>query len=414
MTQTLQWGLTTLQQIQEIDHLEKSAMQLIAQVMQAPLAALVTWFPGRQVGNLAATVCADEKQAPKPDTSVSIHSDPLIRQTLANDGLLTLTAQDLDANTRQWLAITSTAQVLAIALRTAPEHEPCGVVIVADHAERFWAERHLHALGTIVSQLSWSRRYLLLTQMLSNQREELERLNWYKILRLEELYRVAVTTIRKLNDLFGEKSEATPQPTTPPLLQQHRYRDAIRQLSTTLGTIAPVIQKEQWRLQPQTDTILLSTLLRRSLERVDHLIQLRQLWSQIHNLPDASSRELSALSIQGDTAKIEQVVYELMATACRRSQPKGRIDIWPRLLDAGWLELSITDNGTLEPRLLEDLETGRSVDLLAPSLLNYLPGLHLLICRSLIQQSKGELTIHKLEDGRILSRLVLPLAEIIP
>ncbi|WP_052128928.1 ATP-binding protein [Neosynechococcus sphagnicola] len=114
------------------------------------------------------------------------------------------------------------------------------------------------------------------------------------------------------------------------------------------------------------------------------------------------------LRIQGDGIKIELVLYEVLAAACRRSLPKGRIDIWPRLPEPTWLELSITDNGTIEPRLIADLMSGRSADLLAPSTLDHPPGLHLMICQALLKQMGGELNFYKIEDGRILTRLMLP------
>ena len=64
----------------------------------------------------------------------------------------------------------------------------------------------------------------------------------------------------------------------------------------------------------------------------------------------------------------------------------------------------------IEPRLVAELQAGRSVDLLAPSTLDQPPGLHLLVCQSLIKQMGGEFNLYKLEDGRVLSRLVIPLA----
>jgi len=93
-----------------------------------------------------------------------------------------------------------------------------------------------------------------------------------------------------------------------------------------------------------------------------------------------------------------------------RSPAGGRLDVWCRPLDARWLELSITDNGIIEPRLLAELQTGRPEDLLAPSILDTPPGLHLEICQSLMQQMGSELSLYQLEDGRILSRMLLPIA----
>ena len=390
--QTIQWGLTTIQQTQQLDNLERSALQHIMQVLQVPLVALVTWFPGRRSGQIVMPAIGNKQFMLNPDIAVPVHTDPLIQWTLQTDGLLTLSANDLSAETRQWLIAPGIGQILVIALRTAPEHEPIGIVLVADQAERHWADRHLNALGVLVSQLAWSRRYLVLTESLKGQREELERLNWYKQRRVEEIYRAVGLGIRRLNDLAGQKDA----------LVGTRYQQSLRQLGNSLSTVTQVIKEEQWRLRNYAETMSLVSLLKRALERVDSLVKQRQLWAQVHNEYN--------LSIAGDTGKIELVLYELIVSACYRSQSGGRIDLWSRQIDKRWLELSITDNGVIEPRLIAELQTGRSVDLLAPSTLDHPPGLHLIICQSLMQQLGGELTFYKLEDGRFLSRLVLAIA----
>jgi hypothetical protein len=45
-----------------------------------------------------------------------------------------------------------------------------------------------------------------------------------------------------------------------------------------------------------------------------------------------------------------------------------------------------------------------------PSTLDRPPGLHLWICQSLIQQIGGQLKLYQIEDGRVLSRLLIPIA----
>jgi signal transduction histidine kinase len=181
-----------------------------------------------------------------------------------------------------------------------------------------------------------------------------------------------------------------------------RQQQALKQLTESIGTLPQLIQEELWHTRIFTQTISLITLLKRALERVDTLIKQRQLWSQVHNETN--------LTIQGDVVKMELVIYELLLIACERSQSGSRIDIWCRQIDNRWLEISITDNGSVDPQLFQELESGRMMDVLAPSLLDYPPGLHLLICQTLMKQIGGEFNLYKLEDNRILSRLVLPLA----
>lgn len=393
ISQTVQWGMTTIQQTYQPDKLERSALQHIAQILQVPFAALVTWFPGRRAGRIVAPVADNNQFAINTEMVVPVHTDSLVQWTLQTDGILPLSVDDLSAETRQWLPGPGVGQLLVMALRTAPEHEPTGMVIVADHLDRHWPERHLHAMGTLVSQLAWSRRYLLLAETLKSHREGLERLNWYKQRRIEEIYRSVSLGVKRLNELSNQKDA----------LVGTRYQQILRQLGDSLSSISQLIKDEQWRLRAYYETAPLATILKRSLERVESLIQQRQLWSQVHN-------NEGNLTLGGDIFKIEAVLYELLVSACYRCQPGGRIDIWCRTLEQRWLEISITDNGVIEPRLITELQTGRSIDLLAPSTLDQPPGLHLLVCQSLVKQMGGEFNLYKLEDGRVLSRLMLPLS----
>jgi GAF domain-containing protein len=394
INQTIQWGLTTIQQIHDLNTLEQSALHYLSQSLQVPLAALITWTPGQVTGRITMAGNPHDRFTLNLEAEIPIQSDPLICWALENDELLELTIADIPATTRQWLSGAGIGQLLVMALRTSPDHEPTGVLLIADADDRRWSERHLNALGTLVSQIAWSRRHLMLIQLLSSQRTELERLNWYKHRRLEEIYRISAQGLKRLNDLTNPKD---------PLFLT-RQQQILRQLADAIAPLPSLLQAEHWQLRAEAQAIPLVTLLKRSLERVDWLIKQRQLWSQVHN--DANP------TITSDIPKLELVLNELLLAACQRSEPGGRIDFWCRQLDDCWLELSITDNGRIDSRLLNDLETGRSLDLLTPTLIDRPPGLHLLICQSVVQQIGCELHLFKLEDGRVLSRLVLPLSSV--
>ncbi len=394
--QAIQWGLTAMQQTHQLDQLEQASMQHISGLLEAPLAALITWQPGRKIARIAAAAISSSQFAVSSDVTISTHSDTLVQWALQTDGLFTINADHLTPETRKWLSGSGMGQILAIALRTAPEHEPTGILLVADALNRVWSDRQLNVLGMLTSQLAWSRRYLLLTESLTAQRETLERLNWYKHRRIEEFYRSLGAEVRRLNELSHQKDA----------LASMRYHQILRQLGNMLTTAAPVLKHESWQLHNEYETTPLVSLLKRSIERVEALIKQRQLWSQVHN--DTN------LNIGGDIPKIEFVIYELLSAACRRSPPNGRLDIWCRPIDFHWLELSITDNGVVDQRLLEELHTGRSEDLLAPSTLDRPPGLHLAICQSLMQQIGGEFNLYRLEDGRTLSRLIVSIATGVP
>lgn len=390
--QAVQWGLTSMQQMHQLDSLERAAMQQIAQLLQVPLATLVTWQPGRTVAKVTAPIVSKLPFSVVTDMPIPIYTDLLVQWALQTDGLLTVGIDDISPETRQWLNGAEIGQVLAITLRTAPEHEPTGIVLIADRADRTWTENQLSALGILASQLAWCRRYLILTENLLDRRETLEQLNWYKQRRLEEMYRILGVGVRRLNELSHQKDG----------LSSMRYQQILRHLGSTLTNITPVLKHEQWKFHSDYETIPLASLLKRSLERVDSLIKQRQLWSQVHSEAN--------LSIGGDIPKIEFVLHEILTAACQRSSSGGRLDIWCRQMDTRWLELSVTDGGAIEQRMVNELQVGRGIDLLAPSTLDIPPGLHLAICQSLMEKLGGEFNLYKLEDGRVLSRLIIPIA----
>jgi GAF domain len=393
--QAVRWGLTTMQQVQELERLERSSVQQIAQLLQVPLVTLITWRPGSQTAQITAPLFAKPQFGVAPQASILLSQDQLLQWALQSDSLEPIQTATLDAQTRQWLTGSDLGQVLVQTLRTAPEHEPTGILLIGDRTDRSWSQHQLEALGILVSQLAWCRRNLLLAETLLMQRGTLEQLNWYKHRRLEEICRILSVGMRRLNEL-------NPKDT----LSNMRYQQVMRHLSNTLTAATGLIRHEQWQLQDEVETLPLASLLKRSLERLDGLIKQRQLWSQVHNEAN--------LSLGCDIAKMEFVVHEILTAACLRSPTGGRLDIWCRQVDAHWLEMSITDNGMIEAQLLDQLELGRAGDLLAPSILDRPPGRHLAICQALIRRMGGEFTLDQLEDGRVLSRLIIPVAAEVP
>lgn len=391
--QILQSGLTAMQQMHQLDRLEQAATQQIAHLLQAPLVALVTWQPGRTVGQVTAPAVSKRPFDIAVDLPIPIYTDLLVQWALQSNELLRVERHDLTPETRQWLYGEDIGQVMVMALRTATEHEPTGIILVADRVEQRWTGPQLAALGTLARQLAWGRRYLSLTEVLSQQKATLQQLNWYKQRRLEETYRALSIGIRRLKRVQDESGRSFLQPLGSTL-------------SSTLIGLTPAIKHEQWQLQKYYETMPLTDLVGGAMERLDSQIKQRQLQAQIHYSQVLNE---SKVSVGGDIPKIEFVLLEVLASACQRSPVGTRLDVWCRQLDAQWVELLITDHGIVEPRLLEELEN-RSVDRMAPSTLEHPPGLHLAICKSILAQLGSELSLYRLADGRTVSRLVLSIA----
>ena len=391
--QTLQWGLTTIQQVGELDRLERIMTQSIAQLLQAPLALLITWQARRPVGQLAALSVSNPKFNLKTEFKVPVQ-DVLIQQILATDGILHLTVDQVLADTLQWLSAPGIEQIIGLALRTNPEDEPLGVMIVADQANCFWSEHTLSIFGIFVNQLAWFRRSLLQIDRLKSNQLQLRQLNWYKQFRIIELKRSLELAASSLNALTTDQK-------SPNISPKVYYQQALGQVNHVMTTMMQILRQEQWQLQLIKQTTSLASYLKRSLERIDPLVRQRHLWLQVH-------AENTSLELTGDIPKLEGVLYQILVFACTRCPEQGRIDIWCRLLDEKTLDLSITDNGTIEPRLLSELQEGPPKDALSPSALDQQPGMTLFICQKLLTTMGGSLEFYYLEDNRVMSRLVLP------
>ncbi|MEO1791862.1 MAG: ATP-binding protein [Cyanobacteria bacterium J06629_19] len=275
-----------------------------------------------------------------------------------------------------------------MALRTAPEHEPNALVILADRANRQWSDEQTTLLAIIVNQLAWCRRHLKLTGYMQQQQQALTQLNWYKQHQIEDLNRSVKSCLKQM-----------PSFASLPKARQQMLSQDMGRLSERLSYVS---EKERWAVEiAQQDTTPLISLLKRATARANPLIQEKQLWSKVHCE--------SNLSVTGDVVKIEFVLYELVAEACGRSPVGDRIDIWCRPIDANWLEISITDEGSVSPQVLQELSEGRSSDLLSPSALQQPKNSHLWVCQSLMRDLGGEFTLSLMEDGRTLSRVMLPL-----
>jgi GAF domain-containing protein len=401
----------------EEKHLERRALEQIASILGCPLAILLSWSPGQRLAEIIPAVIANNRFAIALDAPVPIQAEVLIQWALATDGLLSLTVDDLPPDTKKWLNGTDIGQILVMALRTSPDHKPTGVVLMADNSERRWSEPTLDTTKALICQLAWSRRWLKITQSLESTTEELQQLNWYKHRRLEDIQKTTTLLVGQIHDLGIPATE----------LAQMRYQQLLRQLDHTTASMTGLLKLEKWRLLYSCETMPIASLFKRSLERIANLIKQQKLWVGVHGLgqsvgdqnsEQSGSLELlgkttnnqSSIAIAGDIVKIELILHELLLGACHRSPSGSRIDIWCRRLNERSLEVSITDNGIIDPQLLQELHPDTPKDLLAISNLNQPPGLHLLICQKLMQKLGGELQVYQLPDNRVVSRLLLPLA----
>ncbi|HEY9296066.1 MAG TPA: hypothetical protein VIQ31_06770, partial [Phormidium sp.] len=318
-----------------------------------------------------ATTPPSAEFAINTEQSVSIYADELIQEALNTDGLLYKNVQQLTPNTRQWLTGSGVEGIIVMALRTTPEHYPTGVVVLCNSLGTHWRESALPAFGLLVAQFAWFRRESFATSSLQQQREELQCLNWYKHRAIEDFCRTVASSLKVFVSLAPKEAA-----------QEVRYQQLCSQLNGSVAALSRMLARELWSRESvleshSEDPIRVTSLLRRSLERVDDLIKSRRLWAKVHDAGDWRSDGQGktavtppVLLLKRSSTLVQLVVYELLLAACERGEEGGRIDIWyrqlnaqdtgipyPQCLDSDYfLELSITDNGNIDPQLIADLQ----------------------------------------------------------
>lgn len=416
------WAIAAEKSIRDnlcLDRLQRNFVQFIAKIIgelgvidgnACPLVGLVTWTPGATAGKITTTTAAKSEFTVNRNISIPLASDQLIQRSLSTDGWCRLKVSEIPATSRGWLGVLDRGELFLITLRTAAEHRPTGILLIATPTEgqKTQSQQRQTSLPTelekllaaLARQFAWSRRYLLVEATLESQREELEWLNWYKQRRLEDLYRTVGAGVRQLSELNHYSGDRSQQ--QKDTLSNLRYQQLLRQIGNALASTTSLLKQEKWRLQTNYEIVVVANLLRRLVERIELVIKRRQLQLVAH-------RE-GNWNVRGDGIKLELVLYELLLCACFRSQPQGLLELRCKILEQEWLELSITDNGAIDPQIVAELKMGFVPDLLAPSTLVTPPGRHLIICQRVIGQMGGRFSMDLVDEGRVVTRVILPLA----
>ncbi len=383
-------------------------IEQIANILNSPLALLLSWNPGEQFAEIIPVVIADNRFGVNTDITLPLQTDLLINLALTTEGFAKVNALDLPESTKEWLW--GIEEIWLIALRSEQKYQPSGVILMADCRQLQSSPEIFDAVETLVKQLAWYRQQLLVTQLQNQKIEELQQLNWYKHQRFENTRRNAVILLSKIhgNGIPNNQNTLT------------GYQQLLRQLDNTIASTTALLKLEQWQLTFNKETVAIASLIKGCLKGVHKLLKQHKLWVGVHGWGQKSSGKesdtddwlifSSQLTISGDIVKIELIISELLIAACHRSQDGGRIDIWCRPLQEQILEVSITDNGRIEPDLLEELQQDSALDILAHSKIKQPPMLHLVICKKLMKQLGGQLDFYQLPDGRVVSRLLLPIS----
>ena len=390
LTARVQQSMIAQDQADDPRQLIADALSGLVEVLSVPAAAVVLWEADQ--AEIVACVASLPDFELTQNTPIDVGQDTFIQRLLASgspqmiegrsQNIIQVPVHDLAPETRAWLNSPALGQVLAMPMLETDLHQPVGAVIFCDR-RRTWEPRLVEAAAMLVRHLARRHRSMSSLKHYSEQLESLNCQSWYQYRQIERHCQTALTHQQKLQTCWED-------PAAQALLTKSQ---------AAIEAIEQSMQADSGQIPLDEASLPVASLLRQSLARVETLANQRQLWTQVHNLTSNSTAT-------GVNPKLGLVLYELLLAACYRSQAGQRIDIWCRLANLQWLELSITDQGAINPQLIADLS---NPSITVSSTLNSPPGKHLRACQTLLKKLGGQLEFSQLDDGRVLSRLMLPL-----
>ena len=193
-------------------------------------------------------------------------------------------------------------------------------------------------------------------------------------------------------------------------LKTLRYQQVLRQIGNALTSSHLVLKQEQWRLQFGLDSVSVGAWLKRSIDRAASLIKQLEILLEVNRETSVSLPPGQILSVRGDSIKLDLVLWELLAAACRRSGVGGKIEVRYQIVGADLLELSVTDGGVFDRQLIAIFNGSSGPNILVASNF-YQPMFKVLLsCQRAVRLMGGNLSMEILDNDLIVTRLVLPLA----
>ncbi len=412
----LNQGLQSIQRTPPGDVLFMTAAQALHQLLEVECLMILRWSPEQPEAKIAALINQSKFQV-NEQVPILWQSDGFLQRFLAyeiNWNSSTIfpdlvieqgSIEVLSADNSGWLSGMGRVNLLAVPLKISPE-DPClGLVLILDSRSQYWTDLKREGIQLLTRELTAQYRSHYLVERLRQKQTTLECLNWYKQRHLEYIAQLWTAQMSQVPAVPASPAleVASKQGSLGQGGSRNRSSHGTGDLNSAFSSLDTILKSEVWDLALEPEHLQVATLFRRSLERIEEVARTRQLWTQVHNLTPSVSLYVPA-------QKLELMLVELLLAACYRSKVGDRIDIWCRALPEKWVEISITDNGRLNPRMVRAIQTPSTQVPLSPSILETPPGLHYKVCQSLVERMGGQLEMAQLEDGRAMSRLILPIA----
>ena len=426
ISQTLEDGLKTLWSLPKNPKKFTSKwLEYLATVSTCPLVSLWQWGSGEvtkpnlELGFFKLTDLFVAPGLNLPKNLVIPAADPLIQLLLQQDsGLIYLTTADLSVTMRKLFHSVGLEQLLFIALpRTKSRKKSSSPTDKLERKEVSSRMIFLFADQQKISTYLWTGQNPVLVTLLqhfvltlnyqqrhaidSQERSNLQALNWYKHCSLSLLHQ---SMVERITSLLQVDPKAT---LGEGMLGGVRTTQVLRQLESILTTLNPLLTQELWELKTDLTSVPLVSLIKRSLRNLESVCQQRQIIPEVlNNL---------AGSAYADRWKLECIIFEVLLTCIFQATPGNRLTILtkavvtsPEMRSAQLLEILIIEKPPLSENALENPPA------LVPNTDNQQiifhqlpPILHSQICQQILHSWGGDLQFGKSPEGNFSTRLIL-------
>lgn len=430
ISQTLEDGLKALWSLPK--NPKKSTpkwLEHLATISTCPLVSMWQWGSGEatkpnlELGFFKLTDLFVAPGLNLPKNLVIPASDPLIQTILRQDsGFVYLTTADLSVTMQKVFHSAGLEQLLFISLpRSKPRQKSFSSVDEPDRLNSLdkkavssriiflfadqqkipaylWAGKS-PVLLTLLQQFVLTLHYQQKQLVDSQERSNLQALNWYKHCSLSLLHQSMIERISSLLQVDAKTTLGVGEGG----LGGVRTTQVLHQLEGILTNLNPVLTQELWELKTDLTSVPLVSLIKRSLRNLESVCQQRQIIPvMLNNL---------AGSAYADRWKLECIIFEVLLTCIFQTTPGNRLTILtkaiansPEMRSAQFLELLIIE----KPRTNEDAGNPPAVTNNHQSIFSQLPPtLHSHICQQILQSWGGDLQFGKSPEGSYFTRILL-------
>lgn len=359
LNQVFRQGLQILQTSRSSQIFLEKASEILVDLFEANSCGIILSPPQKPHAKVKAFVTANPDQISISVGAKVEHGDDFLQRLIApaksHDAILKpvlISSEVLSSETRSWLSTRENWSILGVPLQPQPRQSVMGVLFLAHPSPLALTEGEIETLSDFARHMAWVLCSSHTKEAWRKEYETLHTAHWYH-----------------QTSLAAEMGKAT-------------------------ELIPPINFK--------IESLTLVRLLRELLDQLEPVFASRQIWVQVHHLKQSN------LALKSSKSHLLAVLEEVLKAAVARSEEGGRIDIWCRMSTPEWLDLSITDGGSLPPRFVRDLQLGHHCDRLRPSAVANDLGHRLLACKSMTQLLGGKLEFQSLEDNRSLTRFALP------